>query len=400
MRKVGIALLIFTFTLFVLLFFGIETRLAFANPLNEELVRVGGFSVALSDVQREGDTAVLYFSITKIADPKKEFSEISVILEDDHDNQYEGMLNIKAGIEDPKLVSDILNSLPIGFTHIEIIRIRMPQVAPIMKISLNDEEFDFASVKLVKPSYQTDYGALSLSRGQPVEVGKWLVFSISHIEPEISRWELVVDLANNDYNSLSGSVKIGVQEDGILSWSEQTLIEVPGLGQVKTSVVLPISRWKAGELPQPRNLLLQLQDQKTYEQVMKVYPIQEGELPPIVGLSQSPYTNEKMFISAYERYEGKARLGNPTSLRKVIGTDTHFSFLELYQASKMTNNKITFGGIIMYIKGDAFKELIEFIYTKTVNTSVLYELYRIFKIATYFLHNSSYLVKLEGIHNM
>jgi len=314
MRENKLLLFIFTLVLIISLFFGTQTNLTLAAPLTEELAHVGSFSVALSDVQREGDTAVLYFSITKIADPKEEFSEISVILEDDHDNQYEGMLNIKAGIEDPKLVSDILNSLPIGFTHIEIIRIRMPQAAPIMKISLNDEEFDFASVKLVKPSYLTDYGALSLSIGQQVEVGKWLFFSISHIEPEISRWELVVDLANNDYNPLSGSVKIGVQEDGILSWSEQTLIEVPGLGQVKTSVVLPISRWKAGELPQPRNLLLQLQDQKTYEQVMKVYPIQEGELPPLVGLSQSPYTNEKMFISAYERYEGKARLGNPTSL--------------------------------------------------------------------------------------
>ncbi|GAJ19579.1 unnamed protein product, partial [marine sediment metagenome] len=118
-------------------------------------------------------------------------------------------------------------------------------------------------MKLVKPSYLTDYGALSLSIGQQVEVGEWLFFNIIHIEPEIRRWELVVELDNNDYNPLPGSIKIGVQdEEGIISWSEQTFVEVPGQGQIKTRIVLPILEWEPGVLPQPRNLLLQLQDQK------------------------------------------------------------------------------------------------------------------------------------------
>jgi len=316
MRKVRIAVLMFTLALAIYLFFGTETKLALTAPLTEVLVRVGEeFSIAIADVQREEDVAVLYFFITKVEDLQEELSEISVILEDDHDNQYEGILNITAGVKDQKIVSDILRALPKGFTYVEVIRIRIPQAAPIMKISLNDEEFDFTSAKLVEPPYLTDFGSLALSRGQPVEVGKWLVFSISYIEPEISRWELVVELVNNDYNPLPGSIKIGIQEiGGTIFWSEETLIEVPGQGQTETKVVLPISGWKAGELPQPRNLLLRLQDQKTDEQVLKVYAMHTGELPPIVGLSRSPYASEEMFINAFERGEGKAQMGNPTSL--------------------------------------------------------------------------------------
>jgi len=206
----------FTLALAIYLFFGTETKLALTAPLTEEMVRVGeGFSIAIADMQREEDAAVLYFSITKLTDLKEELSEVSVILEDDHDNQYQGMLNITAGVEDQKLMSDILRALPKGFTYVEVLRIRIPQAAPIMKISLNDEEFDFTSAKLVKPPYLTDLDSLALSRGQPVEVGKWLVFSISHIEPEISRWELVVELANNDYNPLPGSIRSVFRREGV-----------------------------------------------------------------------------------------------------------------------------------------------------------------------------------------
>lgn len=316
MRVFRISAFMIMFTLIVSLFIGKETELCLAAALPPgELISVGDFSVAIADVQREEDTAVLYFSITKLTDVKEELSKVSVILEDDHDNQYEGQLTITAGVEDQKLVSDILCALPKGFTYVEVLRIRMSQAAPIMKVSLNDEEFDFASVKLVEPPYLNDYGSLDLSRGQPVEVGRWLVFSTSHIEPEIRRWELVVELANNDYNPLLGSIKIGVQEaEGTISWSEQTRVEVPGQGQIETRVVLPISGWKAGVLHQPRNILLQLQAQKTDEQVLKVYAMRAGELPPLVGLSRSPYTSEEMFINAYERGDGKPQMGNPTSL--------------------------------------------------------------------------------------
>ena len=314
MRLFRIAAFMIMFTLVMSLFVGKATEFCLAAvSLPGELVRAGDFSVVISDVQREKDTTVLYFAITKVADTKSKPQAVPVILVDDHGNEYRGELTIDAGVSDLSEAGDILLALPEGYTYVQVLKIHIPQAAPITKVRLRDKEFDFARVKLAEPRYLTDYGKFALTKGQPVEVGRWLVFGMNRIEPKIRHWELIVEVANKDYNPLPAAAKLGVQEtDGTISWSSRHLVDVPGQGLAEAKVALPITGWKDGAPFQPRSLLLQFQDRKTGEHALRLYRMTAGELPPLVG--QGPKEIEDKFIEAYQRNGGREVIGDPVNL--------------------------------------------------------------------------------------
>lgn len=65
-----------------------------AGPSPGELIRVGDFSISISEIKKEADTAILNLAITKVTDGNDRPGLVEVTLVDDHGNEYKGSFSI------------------------------------------------------------------------------------------------------------------------------------------------------------------------------------------------------------------------------------------------------------------------------------------------------------------
>ena len=188
--KLNIFRLIITI-LFLFIFILIPVR-AKGKPCT---VLLGDFMVTLVNLEREGDTANLEFSVTKVGNSNSGCQSLAVFLFDDHENKYNGSLSI-----DLENAPDIiLNALPKGFTYVDKVDISMPKAAPIVKIRLEDREVPFKDLKLGQPQFITDFGNLAITKGQSVPLGKWLSFTMEQAIPKVPSWKLTITIENKEY---------------------------------------------------------------------------------------------------------------------------------------------------------------------------------------------------------
>ena len=271
-----------------------------------ELVRTGDFSIALAGVGREEDTAVLYFAITKVSDNSGP-QMLQVTLIDDHENRYIGKLEI-----DLEGASDvIINALPKGFAYVDVVEIGMPKVASIERIKLGERETAFKKVKFAKPQFLREFGDLAITKGQSVQVGRWLSFTMEPIVPAPRHWELPIRVENEEYSPLPARVEMAVQHsDGTVSWGQSKSVSAPALSEASAMLTLPIPSWVEGGPPQPQALLLAYTDESPEgKMTLRMYSISPSDLPPLVG--QGPRQMEDVFLAAYKRRGGQQVMGDP-----------------------------------------------------------------------------------------
>jgi len=269
--------------------------------------RSGGFSVALVGARREEANTYLWLSITKEAETDVGCQSLGVVLVDDHGNEYVDDLEI-----DLSGASDLaLSALPIGFTYVDVVNIRIPKVAPIDSIRLGESEMRFEEREFATPQFLEVSGDAAVSTGQEVPVGEWLLFTLGPIEPGIGRWELPIHIQNKEYNPLEAEIEVGVQhEDGTISWRKSNA-DVEAVSEEVKTIPLPIASWVDGSPPRPRALLLLYCDVSGGEQALKISSMVPNALPALVG--QGPEETERVFIEAYRRYGGEATMGHPSS---------------------------------------------------------------------------------------
>lgn len=245
-----------------------------------ELARVGDFSVAISDIEREKDKAVLYFVITKVADTKTKPEPVPVILTDDHDNKYSGTLNIS-----PEGAPDnLLPLLPVGFTYLVSMTATMPKIAPIVRFKLGGaDELGFKDVPLVQPTVKRDFGAQSAEPQASVRLGKYLVFTLSPPRAGVVGWSLPVSVSNNEYNTLPVEITLGLQfVDGQVVWQKESSKReaVPGSGQMKVELpIMTLSQVLNGFTFS--NLLVVLREEATDLQELRIMSLVPADFPPL-----------------------------------------------------------------------------------------------------------------------
>jgi WD40 repeat protein len=280
------------------------------GPPPGELLRLGDFSIAISEIDREDNKAILYFAITKVADKEPVPLPLPVILIDDHKNEYRSQLAINTEMK------AILKLIPKDFVYVETVEISIPKAAPIEKIILGEKERNYKDIKFGVPQYLKDFGNAAVTKGKGVQVGSWLTYIMDNIEPALRQWELAIHFENADYNSLPVEAKIGSQLDnGTISWASST-INVPDKSKSLEKLPLAIPSWIDDEPPYPRALLLLIRDKKAGEQVLKLYSMASGELPPLVG--QGPKEVEDRFVAAYQAKGGQEAMGNPTGIPRWL----------------------------------------------------------------------------------
>jgi len=161
-------------------------------------VLLGDFMVALVNLEREGDITNLEFSVTKVADSNSGCQSLAFFLVDDHENEYKGSLKIDAG----GASNFILNTLPKGFTYVDMVSISIPGIAPIDKIRIgNMKEQDFKEIKTISPLFMKELGDFAITKGQSVTVGKWLSFTLKDIIPALRHWDLLIKIENKEYTN-------------------------------------------------------------------------------------------------------------------------------------------------------------------------------------------------------
>jgi hypothetical protein len=278
----------------IILFLSIIISIPIIAEEKPGTVLLGDFIVTLVNLEREGDTANLEFSITKVVDSNSGCQSLVVYLIDDHENKYNGSLSVD--LENAPDV--VLNALPKGFTYVDKVDISMPKAAPIVKIGLEDREVPFKDVKLGQPQFITDFGDLAITKGQSVPLGKWLSFTMEQAIPKVPSWELPITIENKEYNPLSAGVRLGVQNrDGTISWGGSLTVDVAALSKTSVSVFLPFQETP----PQPRILMLEYIDRKAGEHIFKVFPMPPGKLLPFAVAGK-----------IYEKWKGENfKLGLP-----------------------------------------------------------------------------------------
>ena len=248
---------------------------------------VGDFTAALISVERGKSVTTLHFAITKASDTGSETATTTVILTDDHDNKYEGTLNIrpKGGPD------DFLTLLPQDFTYVVGVTITMPEAAPIVRIKLREaEEVVFKDVRLVDPSFKQDFGYLAITKDESVKVGGWLSFTMGQAIPQLPSWKLPIKIENTEYNPTPAEVRLWVQNrDGTISWCESRPVDVNAQSKTSVEVSLPLQEIP----PQPRILILEYIDQGAQEHVLKVFPMPPSKLLPFPVVSDKIYEKWK-----------------------------------------------------------------------------------------------------------
>ena len=191
-------------------------------------ISIGDFTIALSSVAREETVAILSFVVTKVSDSGADTLTVAIVLTDDHDNTYQGTLDIKPeGSPD-----NLLLLLPMDFTYVASLDIKMPKAAPIEKIRLGkQDEITYQSLHFAKPSLDKRLDKHIIELGRNFSAGKHLNVSIDPITSDVLGWITPFTVNNGDYNPVEVSIMLGMQlSDGEVTFSEKGgfVIEVSG----------------------------------------------------------------------------------------------------------------------------------------------------------------------------
>jgi len=256
------------------------------------------FSIALYEMERGEKETTLYFTITKISEVKSDFIfqppktkeeyeaqliQVPITLTDDHENKYDGKLQIDLDYEYGG--GFFINYFPKGFTYIDTVRIRIPEIAPIEKVIVGDKEIPFKKAKFAKPKFLKEFGNFTGIKGQEVQVGKWLSFTIGEkILPGGRVWWIPLIIENGDYNPLSIDMIYGTQlHDGRISWHNSSGYHQKVKGLSKFSDKLEIVNMQycgyTKEFTHPRAFIVMGINESTLEASLRIFPLTPNEFP-------------------------------------------------------------------------------------------------------------------------
>ena len=275
-----------------------------------ELVRVGDFSVALVDVDREEQKTWLKFAITKRGDLNEPVLPLDVTLIEDHGNENgRAWLPFSLGLGGVGERGDALASLPQGFTYTTKVGVSIPRLAPIEVLRLGDEDMSFSEINSVAPQLLEHNNEHYAGEGQAVKVGKWLTFSRSQILPAPwGGWVLKVDVENGEYSPRSAEVHLGVQfQDADIVWADVGKFDVPGVSKDNPQFLPPDEEELQEKL---HAFVLVFSDRETEETRISLSPLFFDDLPPAIGQGLGKQGVEK-FAAAYKNGGGFDLLGYP-----------------------------------------------------------------------------------------
>jgi len=168
--------------------------------------RTEDFYLTLSQVARateigrstHRDIAYLTFTIVKIKEGFPRTNYLVVKVEDDHGNNYQGKLALFEN-------NPIFRLLPAGFAYVKSVEVQMPETAPIKKIQIGDsEKIEFAKIRQIKPSYTSflkgSVEKKSIDFNRPIQLGKYSLFRVEKLVPDIYTWGISLWGENKDYN--------------------------------------------------------------------------------------------------------------------------------------------------------------------------------------------------------
>lgn len=290
-----------------------------------DLVRVGDFSVALVDVEREEAQTELVFAISKVDETGAGPRFLPIALLDDHGGEYEsgypsnnsGHLGLRLDMRmedggfDREFANLLLNSLPIGFVYVDSVWVEIPRLAPIALIQVGVEQVSFRDVELARPKYPPRFGERHVEAGDAVSVGQWLSFAHGAIVSARDGWEVEIEVRNEDYTESEVGVQLGLLlAEGRIRWAspEWGTAEAVSNTRMKADLGLDPATWPTPEL---RALIL-LYGGANFgaSDVMSlaITPISVEDLPSLVGQGLE---NPAVFHSAYERVGGEDSIGQP-----------------------------------------------------------------------------------------
>lgn len=238
---------------------------------------IGDFTATLSSVERRESDAALSFTVTKSSDTGYKITTATVVLIDDHNNEYQGSLDITSSGGAP---GSFLSLLPLGFTFVADVIINMPKTAPIVRFQLGTCETAFDSVQFVKPSLKQDYGNMSIQSGASVTLSKYLTFTPGTPTSDLIGWNLPITVANSDYNPLPVGINLLVQSaDGKLSQVSMTGGSAPGSGKMTLQTrLLTISQGRDQGCPVAALIIF---SSGSIQQSLKLLPLSPSQFPPV-----------------------------------------------------------------------------------------------------------------------
>ena len=186
------------------------------EEMSDGMVRVGDFTIAITDITRGEKLTRLSFAVTRVDAGGTMPGLMAVVLIDDHDNRYQSELNIS-----PRgSPADLYSLLPIDFVYIVSTSIAVPKEAPIVKIKLGEgENIIFKDMQFVTPMFGTHFGNASTDFGETLSISEYLTFAIGRPLATVVGWELPVTAENAEYNSRAFEVRVAVQfRDGYIRW--------------------------------------------------------------------------------------------------------------------------------------------------------------------------------------
>lgn len=223
------------------------------------MAEVAGFSIALSRTDRIGGMAVIHLAITKFAagdtSLEGEPQTVRVVLRDDHENQYSAnfILDLGGG------PIQALPLAPIGFVYSQIVNISMPEPAPIVAISFNDQaDIPLDKVQLIHPDFgQDDSSAVQIGLGETFSIGEYLTARVMSPIGTLTGWVAPVIVQNTEYNPQEIPLFAGVQfTDGTLQWADTQAL-IAGSGDSTVNAPMPImDQIASGRIPQKLLLLI------------------------------------------------------------------------------------------------------------------------------------------------
>ena len=252
------------------------------------------FSINIKEITRKDNQAEIKFIITKISQkPYKVNLKVSLI--DDHDNEYFEILNINFGGAN----QEIIEKLPIGFTHSNDLVIDIPNLAPIEKICFEDEKIIYyKDIKFSDPKFKRNFGDITISSGESFFLGNYLTFTIGSPIGDVFGWSLPVSVKNSDYNPLTIDVEIGVQFlDGKIIWNPLGFItsDVLGLETVELNpLIVKISQCIKDLYV--RMVIISCTEKVNDQNELKLFPLNTGGLPSMTERIAFEY-NDYLYLT-------------------------------------------------------------------------------------------------------
>jgi hypothetical protein len=241
---------------------------------------IGDFSITLSSVERNEQVATLSFVVEKLTNTSSEtVNPININLIDDHNNRYPGTIDIKP-VNAP---TNLLSTLPVGFTYLTIADVTISKAAPITKIQLGSGgELSYKDVKFAKPIYKTDFNSTSIKGGASVSLGKFITLKFATPEAGSIGWKTPIMVTNTDYNPSNLDIGVGLQfNDGKIIWIKGgNAIQVSGSGQTSIAPQI-LNLTNAANLGCPKLILFSLFEKAKNVGDLKTMSVTVNDFPLI-----------------------------------------------------------------------------------------------------------------------